>query len=156
MIRPLARIVEESLRCHLVGNPLYGLRGDPTQDVSEHTSTDRVVLEREKPVNADPVFRQWILRVGVYHWGLGSLTTPMFKDFPNSYDTTSVDIHETHITRIEPAEFRPIFFSRDKGTLLFEPNLIGAFSPKIFGFGVDVVIVHSLRYYLLPIRSSGA
>jgi hypothetical protein len=70
-------------------------------------------------------------------------------------DTTSVDIHETPVARIEPAEFWPIFYSRDKGPLLFEPNLMGAFSPKIFGFGVDVVIVHSLRYHLLPIRSSG-
>jgi hypothetical protein len=114
------------------------------------------VLEREKPVNADPIFGYWILRVGVYPWGLGSLTTPMLKDFPNSHDTTSVDIHETNITRIEPTEFWPVFFSRDKGTPFFEPNLIGTFSPKIFGFGVDVVVVHSLRYHLLPIRSSGA
>jgi hypothetical protein len=148
MIRLLERIVEESLRCLLVGNPLYGLRRGPTNDVSEDASINRVVLEREKPVNANPVFRYRVLRVGVYPWGIGLLTIPMLKDFPNNHDTTSIDIHETNVTGVESVELWSIFFARDKGALLLDPNLMGAFAPKIFGFSVDVVIVHSWGYHL--------
>jgi hypothetical protein len=81
--------------------------------------------------------------MGVYQWGIRRLAVPMLKDCSNCYDALSIDIHETHISGTQFAEFRPICLARNEGTILFDPSLMGPLPRKIFGLGVEVVIVHS-------------
>jgi hypothetical protein len=93
---------------HVIRTTLEGLWRCPTDDLSQHLRLDRVVGQLDLPVNLDPVFWPYIIRLDVHQRGVAFLTIPPLQDSPNSHDATGIDIHETHIIGIEFGEFLPM------------------------------------------------
>jgi hypothetical protein len=78
----------------------------------------------------------------VNEWRLRRLSITLLKDTSNGHDAPFIRIHETDIIRMESLELAFIAQTRHEGTTVLEPLRIRALPVKVFGFCIDIPIVH--------------